>query len=516
MGTTESVTTARQPKTRTSRPWAVLAVLCLSLFMVVLDVTIVNVAIPTLGKDLGAGTTDLQWIVDAYTLVFSALLLALGHVGDRWGRKGALQAGIFLFAIASFLAARSSTIDQLIAARAFMGVGAALVFPATLAILVNTFTDLRQRAAAIGIWSATTGVAIATGPVVGGYLLEHFSWGSIFMVNLPVAVIALATGLWLLPTSRDPNAGTLDWTGFFLSAIGVALLVWAIIEGPREGWTSARVLASFAAAAVLLTLFVLWERRQIHPLLDVNVFKDMRFTAASVAVASAFFALFGFIFLITQYLQLVQGYSPFEAGLRTVPFAAATAVMSPIAIVLMHRFGTKLVVTAGLLLMGAGFAVASTSNAATSYVGPILISMLLGGSGLALATGPSTDSIMGSLSDEKAGVGSAVNDTTREIGGTLGVAVVGSVFASVFGPQLRDSLTALSVPADVAAKASESLGSALAMASQAPPELSARLVAAAKDAFVSGLSVGCYVAIAAVVIGAALTMAFLPARHASR
>ncbi len=501
--------------TTSSRPWAVLAVLCLSLFMVVLDVTIVNVALPTLGKDLGAGTTDLQWIVDAYTLVFSALLLALGHVGDRWGRKGAMQVGIFLFAVASFLAARSSTIDQLIAARAFMGVGAALVFPATLAILVNTFTDLRQRAAAIGIWSATTGVAIACGPVAGGYLLEHFSWGSIFMVNLPVAVIALVAGAFLLPTSRDPNAGSLDWVGFFLSAIGVALLVWAIIEGPREGWTSTKVLGCFAAAAILLTVFVLWERRQIHPLLDVSVFKDMRFTAASMAVATAFFALFGFIFLITQYLQLVKGFTPLEAGVRTVPFAAATAVMSPVAILLMHRFGTKLVVTAGLLLMGAGFAVASISNAQTAYVGPILISMLLGGSGLALATGPSTDSIMGSLADERAGVGAAVNDTTREIGGTLGVAVIGSVFASVFGPHLRDSLTALAVPADVAAQASTSLGAALAMAAQAPPQLSGRLIDAAKDAFVHGLSAGCYVAVGAVLVGAVVTLIFLPARHRS-
>jgi len=495
------------------RQWAVLAVLCLSLFMVVLDVTIVNVAIPTLGRDLGAGTTDLQWIVDAYTLVFAALLLAMGHVGDRWGRKGALQAGIVLFAFASLLAALSTTVSQLVAFRAFMGVGAALVFPATLAILVNVFTDLRQRAAAIGIWSATTGVAIACGPVVGGFLLEHFSWGSIFLVNLPVAAIAIVAGLVLLPTSRDPNAGTLDWMGFVLSAVGVALLVWAIIEGPRLGWTSTSVVACFIVAAILLTAFVVWETKRDHPLLDVRVFIDMRFTAASVAVASAFFALFGFIFLITQYLQLVLGYSPFEAGLRTVPFAAATAVMSPVAIVLMHRIGTKIVVTIGLLLMGAGFAVAATCDASSSYVGPILASMLLGGSGLAFATGPSTDSIMGSLSDDKAGVGSAVNDTTREIGGTLGVAVVGSVFASVFSPRLSDALAGLSVPADVAQQASESLGAALAVAAVAPPEVAKQLAIAAKDAFVSGLSTGCWVAVAAVVVGAVITALFLPARH---
>ena len=499
-----------------SRPWIVLAVLCLSLFMVVLDVTIVNVALPTLGQDLGADTTDLQWIVDSYTLVFASLLLAMGHVGDRWGRKGALQLGIALFALASLLASLSTNVEQLIAFRAFMGVGAALVFPATLAILVNTFTDLRQRAAAIGIWSATTGVAIACGPVAGGFLLEHFSWGSIFLVNLPVAAIAIAAGVVFLRTSRDPRAGRMDWVGFGLSAVGVALLVWAIIEGPRLGWTSAVVVTAFVTAAILIAAFVIWETRTAHPLLDVKVFVDMRFTAASVAVATAFFALFGFIFLITQYLQLVLGYSPLEAGVRTVPFAAATAVMSPIAIMLMHRVGTKVVVTIGLLLMGAGFALAATCDASSSYVGPILGSMLLGGAGLAFATGPSTDSIMGSLSDDKAGVGSAVNDTTREIGGTLGVAVVGSVFASVFGPQLRDALSLSGVPSATAEQASSSLSAAMAVAAQAPPEVSQVLMSSATDAFVSGLSAGCWVAVAAVVIGALVTAAFLPARHGNR
>ena len=472
-----------------------------------------NVALPTLARDLGAGITDLQWIVDSYTLVFSALLLALGHVGDRWGRKGALQAGILIFAGASLLAALSHTTGQLIAARALMGLGAALVFPATLAILVNVFRDRRERAAAIGIWSATTGVAIACGPVAGGFLLEHFSWGAIFVVNLPVALVALVTGIVLLPTSRDPEAGPLDRLGFLSSAVGIALLVWAIIEGPRIGWTSASVLSAFGASIVLLTAFVLWERRREHPLLDVSVFTNMRFTAASAAVATAFFALFGFIFLITQYLQLVLGYSPLEAGVRTVPFAAATAVASPIAITLMHRFGTKLVVSTGLLLMAAGFVIASRSDAATAYVGPILATMILGGAGLGFATGPATESIMGALPESKAGVGSAVNDTTREIGGTLGVAVVGSVFASLFGPHLRDSLNALAVPPEITNSASQSLGAALELAAQAPPALSGQLLTAAQNAFVSGLSAGCLVSAGAVIVGAVVALAFLPSRH---
>ncbi len=505
-------TTTPTPRTHRQR-WAILAVLCLSLLMVVIDNTIVNVALPTLSIELDASTTELQWIVDAYTLVFSALLLALGHFGDRFGRKLALQVGLVLFAATSVLAALSTTSTQLIGARALMGIGAALVFPATLAILVNVFTDTKERAAAIGIWSACTGLAVALGPVTGGWLLEHFAWGSIFLVNLPLAAIAIVGGWLLVPSSRDPQAGRLDHLGLILSAAGVALVVWSIIEAPHLGWTAPAVMIAGPAGIALLAAFAVWERRVAHPLLDVSLFRNMRFTAASLAVTAAFFALFGFIFLITQFLQLVQGYSPLEAGLRTLPFAIATGVTSPLAIVAMHRWGSKAVVTTGLAVMALGFVLASRVEVDTPYVGLTLASMVTMAIGLGLTTGPATESIMGALPPEKAGVGSAVNDTTREFGGTLGVAVVGSIFASVYGNALLTALAGVEVPDPALEAAGESMAAALAVAQSLPADAAVAVVTAAKESFVDGLAAGSLVAAAVALAGAAVALLFLPSRQ---
>lgn len=493
--------------------WWILAVLCLSLLMVVIDNTIVNVALPTLSSELDASTTELQWIVDAYVLVFAALLLAFGHFGDRFGRKLALQLGLVIFAATSLLAALSSTSTQLIGARALMGIGAALVFPATLAILVNVFTDTRERAAAIGIWSACTGLAVALGPVTGGYLLEHFAWGSIFLVNLPVAAIALIAGWLLVPSSRDPNVGGMDYPGLVLSATGVGLVVWSIIEAPHRGWTSATVAVTGTAGIATLVGFVLWERRCQHPLLDVSLFRNARFSAASTSVAAAFFALFGFIFLITQYLQLVQGYSPLEAGIRTLPFAIATGATSPLAIMAMHRWGSKLVVATGLTVMALGFVLASRLDTDTPYFGLTVVSMVTIAIGLGLATGPATESIMGSLPLEKAGVGSAVNDTTRELGGTLGVAVVGSVFASFYGATLVDALNGTGLQAALAEKAEESVAVALAIAASLPSPLGAKVTLAAQESFISGLAAGSLIAAGVAAAGAVCAAVWLPARQ---
>ena len=506
--------TAADNPSRTHRlRWWTLGVLCLSLLIVVIDNTIVNVALPTLSAELNASTSELQWIVDAYTLVFAALLLALGHVGDRYGRKLALQLGLVLFAATSLLAALATTSGQLIGARALMGIGAALVFPATLAILVNVFTDTRERAAAIGIWSACTGLAVALGPVTGGYLLEHFDWGAIFLVNLPVAAVAILAGWLLVPSSRDPEAGRMDWLGLVLSALGIGLVVWAIIEAPHLGWTSAAVVAGGLLGAALLAGFVAWERRLVHPLLDVRLFRNARFSAASVSVAAAFFALFGFIFLITQYLQLVQGYSPLEAGLRTLPFAIATGVTSPLSIVAMHRWGSKLVVTAGLAVMAVGFVLASRLEVDTPYLGLTLVSMVTIAIGLGLTTGPATESIMGALPADRAGVGSAVNDTTRELGGTLGVAVVGSAFASLYGAALVDALSRSGLPAQTIAAAEESMAAALAVAGQLPLALATDVTTAARDAFIVGLSAGSLVAAGVAAAGAVAAALWLPARQ---
>ncbi|MDP1878403.1 MAG: DHA2 family efflux MFS transporter permease subunit [Actinomycetota bacterium] len=496
------------------RRWAILAVLCLSLLMVVIDNTIVNVALPTLSEDLDASISELQWVVDAYTLVFAALLLAFGHFGDRFGRKLALQLGLVLFAATSLLAAFATTSGQLIGARALMGVGAAFIFPATLAILVTVFTDRRERATAIGIWSACTGLAVALGPVTGGYLLEHFSWGSIFLVNLPVAAIALGLGAVLVPTSRDPQSGPMDHLGLVLSAAGVGLLVWAIIEAPHRGWTSAPIAVAGTTGLVMLAAFAVWERRNAHPLLDVTLFRNLRFTAASLSVTTAFFALFGFIFLITQYLQLVQGYSPLEAGLRTLPFAVATGVTSPLAMVAVRRFGTKSVVATGLAVMALGFVMASRVDVDTPYLGLTVSSMVTMAVGLGLTTGPATESIMGALPPAKAGVGSAVNDTTRELGGTLGVAVVGSVFASVYGAAVLDALGNLGLPDEVLATVQESVAAGLGVAGTLPADVAPAVAAAAQAAFVDGLSAGSLVAAAVAFAGAIVALALLPARAA--
>src|SRR5262245_21313984 len=379
------------------RRWAILAVLSLSVFLVVVDNTIVNVALPTLSRELGASTSQLQWIVDAYSLVFAGLLLAAGSLGDRFGRKGALQLGLAAFGLTSVLAPFSGTAEQLIAARAAMGIGAALVFPATLAILTNVFTDPVERAKAIGLWAGVSGIAVALGPVTGGWLLEHFWWGSAFFVNVPIVAVALVAGRVLLPTSRDTRAGRFDPLGLILSIAGVTTLVYTVIEAPRHGWTAPVTLGGFLVALVLLAGFIAWELHRDDPMLDVSVFRNARFSAASAAVAVAFFALFGFIFLITQYFQFVRGYSTLSAGLHTLPFAVAAAIVAPIAPRLASRFGSTRIVAAGLALMAGGFLVGATTTVTSAYWGPVVLTMVLIAGGLGLTTAPATDAIMGAL-----------------------------------------------------------------------------------------------------------------------
>ncbi len=495
------------------RRWAILGVLNLSVFLVVVDNTIVNVALPTLSRDLDASTSDLQWIVDAYSLVFAGLLLAFGSLGDRFGRKGALQLGLVLFALFSVVAASVDTAGQLLAARAAMGIGAAFVFPATLAILTNVFRDPSERAKAIGIWAGTAGLAVALGPITGGWLLEHYWWGSVFFVNVPIVAFALAVGGRLLPKSKDPHAGRLDPIGLVTSIAAIGLLVFTVIEAPRYGWGTGRTIGGFVASAVLLTAFILWERRRTDPMLDVEVFKNPRFSAGSVSIAIAFFALFGFVFLITQYFQLVRGYSTLTAGIHTLPFAFGAGIASPLGAQLALKLGTKVIVAAGLVMMALGFVWATTLGADTAYWGPVVGSMLLIAVGLGLTTAPATEAIMGSLPREKAGVGSAMNDATRELGGTLGVAVMGSVFSSVYGPKVADLLGSTPLPGAAVDVARESVTAAAAVAAQAPAIAQQPILEAASTAFLDGMHAGSWVAAGAALVGAVLAYLFLPARH---
>jgi EmrB/QacA subfamily drug resistance transporter len=480
--------------------------------LVVVDNTIVNVALPTISRDLNASITDLQWVVDAYTLAFAGLLLVGGNLGDRLGRRRMLQAGLALFAVTSLGAAIAHSSGQLIAARAAMGLAAALIYPATLAILNNVFTNPRERAMAIGIWSGVSGLAVAVGPVSGGLLLAHFSWGSVFYVNVPVVIVALVAGRALLPESRDPNAGRFDPLGALLSAAGISLLTWSVIEAPRHGWASAPTAGGIAGALAILAVFAWHQSRRPDPMLDVRLFRNPRFTAASASIALAFFGLFGFIFLITQYFQAVRGYAPLRAGVATLPFAIVTGALSPVAIIAMKRFGTKLVVAAGLLLMASGFVVAATTPELAGYWGRIVTAMALMAAGLALTTSPATDAIMGALPPDKAGAGSAVNDTTREVGGTLGVAIVGSVLSSAYGSHVASSLTRLGAPHAAVDVARQSIEAGLTVSARFPGALSPAAGEATRQAFMSGLHAGSFVAAVATAVAALVALAFLPSR----
>ena len=499
-----------------ARRWWILTILCLSVFLVVVDNLIINVAIPTLARELGATTSGLQWIVDSYALVFAGLLLACGGLADRFGRKLMMQIGMTLFGIFSAWAAFTNTTGALITARGFLGIGAALVFPGTLAILIDVFRNPVERAKAIGVWSAVSGAAVAFGPVTGGLLLKYFWWGSVFLINIPIVIIALILQWRFVPESKDPSAERLDIAGFLLSIAFVSLLVYTVIEAPHRGWSSTASVAGFIGTFILLGTFIWRELNTSHPLLDVRVFRDMRVTAATSSISIAFFSLFGFTFLVTQYFQFVRGYDPLESGLRTLPFAVGAGVTSPFAARLALRFGPKRVVPVGLLFMGAAIIWVGTQNANSAYFGPIVSSMVLMACGLALVTSPASESVMGSLPRDMAGVGSAINDTSREIGGTLGVAIIGSIFATTYGPKIVELLTPFNLPETALSAAGESVGAAFAVSEQVgDATLSNAIRDIASSSFLDGFQAACTTVGAVAIFGAILALRFLPARVAN-
>jgi EmrB/QacA subfamily drug resistance transporter len=508
--------TSRRPATRPARKRITLLALCLAAFIISLDVTIVNVALPSLIRQTGATTTDLQWVVDAYNLVFAALVLVAGSLSDRLGRKGMLLAGLGVFGVASLAGSLASSTGQLTGARAIMGLGAAMMFPATLSLLTNVFTARRERAAAIGLWGATTGVGIATGPIIGGWLLEHYWWGSVFLFMVPVAAGVAALAAWAVPTSRDPRIPKTDWRGLILSAAGMGVLVLGIIQAPGWGWGSARTLGTLAAGAGLLAAFAAAEARTAHPMLDIALFRNPRFTAASGSVAIAFFALNGFIFLATQYFQIVKGYGPLGTGVRLLPVAGSVAVASVTGTRLAVRIGNKIIVGGGLTLFCAALLWISTVSQTTSY-GVIAAQMIVFGTGMGLTQSPATEAIMGAVPKHKAGVGSAVNDATRLFGGTLGVAVIGSVAASLYTSRLAATLPA-GLPARAITAARGSVGGAVIAARNASQAGSAQLGSRLKDAailaFLHGFAGGCLVAGAVAAVGALVAIFLLPARPA--
>jgi EmrB/QacA subfamily drug resistance transporter len=497
------------------KPLTLLA-LTLTAFIISVEILIVNVALPALMQELSASTAQMQWVVDAYSLSFAALVLAGGSLGDRRGRKGVLLAGLAVFAASCGWATMTDSPTHLIIARAVMGVGAAMMFPATLSILVNVFTERTERAAAIGLWGTVTGFGVAAGPIVGGWLLEHYWWGSIFAFMAAVAVAIAPLIIWAVPTSKDPHTPPVDAPGLLLSSAGLALLVYAIIEAPAWGWSSPKAMAVLAAGATLLLAFILIERRVAHPLLDISLFANARFSAASASVAISFFALQGFIFVITQYLQLVKFYSPFSMGMRLLPMAFSVAASSIIGTKLAVRIGNKIVVAGGLVLFGLGLLWASRNSAATSYA-TIAGEMVALGVGVGLASAPATEAIMGAVPEAKAGVGAAVNDATRLFGGTLGVAVIGSVASSLYTSRLESTIAAGTSAGDgPIAAAMRSFGAALQVSEQliatGSAEAGKGLLDAATAAYLHSMTGASLVAAGVSFLGALVALLFLPAR----
>ena len=486
----------------------ILLVLCLSLLAGVIDNTVLNTALPTLARVLHAGTSSLQWIVDGYTLCFAALLIPAGALGDRYGRRRSLIGGLVVFALGSLAASFAPNAGVLIADRVLMGLGAAFVMPATLSILNAVFPP-RERAQAIAAWSAVAGVGIIIGPTLGGLLLAQFWWGSVFLVNVPIVVIALAGVLWVVPETAEPGRCSLDVIGTLLVAGALVAMVDAIIEAPSRGWTGLGTLGEVAVGLGALAIFVWWELRVESPLIDLRIFSSRAFSAASGSITVTFFALFGSLFVFTQYLQLVHGYSPLSAGVRALPFAFATGVMSPLSPVLAKRLGNRAVISAGLALMGLGLLDLSTAQVATGYPA-LALAVAIMGAGMGLVMAPASSTIMTTVPAHQASAGSAVNDTIREVGGTLGVAIVGSLAAAIYRSRLSTKLAAHHTPGFVAHVATSSIAAADAIGKSIGGARGGEIVQAARATFTTAMALGMRVAGGIAVAAAQAAIAVIP------
>ncbi len=487
--------------------WWTLAVLCLSLLIVMVGNTSLNVALPSLSRDLGASNSELQWLVDAYSLVFAGLLFAAGNLGDRYGRKGILQIGLVLFGLStSYAATMAETAGQLIGARVAMGAAAAMVMPATLSIITNVFPP-SERARAVATWAGISGGGAAIGPLLSGFVLEHGGWNDVFAVNIPFVVAALLLGALIVPRSRGEHHTPLDIPGALLSAVGLSAVVYAIIEGPVHGWLAARTLGVGGLGCAVLAAFVWWELRAEDPMLDVRLFRIGAFGTSSLILTMVFFALMGTFFSMSQMLQLVWEYTPLEAAVRLLPISAAMMVAAPQSARLAARYGKRRVVATGMWMIAAGIAVVASVGVIENY--PVLISgFVVMAFGMGLAMSPTTDLLMSTVPRDKAGMGSAMNDTTRELGGSLGVAIFGSLLASHYTGGLAGVLD--SVPEAVRPVVSSSLAGALSVAEQAPGGRGAALADAARVAWVDGFGFSLLVAAVVVAVAGMVAWRFLP------
>ncbi len=487
-----------------SRRGLVLLVLSMAVLIINLDGTILNVALPSIVSSLGASSSQLQWIVDAYVVVLAGLLLVAGTLGDHIGRKRVFLTGLLIFAVGSSASAFSSSPLKLILARSLMGIGAAAIMPSTLSILTNVYTDSQERARAIGLWSGTNGMGLAIGPVVGGWLLAHFWWGSVFLINVPIAIIVGAAAVVFVPDSKNLDAKRPDPLGALLSLLAPGLLLWGIIDAPMRGWGSPLIVGAILTSLVIMGTLVLWERRTSHPMLELWFFHSRRFSVAVAGLALTIFALSGGLFLLTQYLQFCLGYSALQTGLRITPIAVILLIVASLSSMAVRWVGTKIVVFVGMVCITSGLGMLAFTTVHSTYMNSLPSFILMGiGSGLCVA--PCTESVMGSVPTSLAGVGSATNSTALQIGSALGVAVLGSLLNTRYQDRLGELFAAYPVPAPIRRATESSLGGALEVAKRLGGGIGIQLKDAARSAYVSGMvfsvSIGAVLAgVAAVVV----------------
>ncbi|MCW2859847.1 MAG: putative transport protein [Actinoallomurus sp.] len=502
------------------RRWAALAVLCLSLLIIVMANTSLLVAAPAMTTDLGLSSSDLQWVIDAYTVPYAALMLVMGAIGDKYSRRGALLAGLVVFAAGSVTGSLAHSTATVITARAVMGVGAAMIMPATLSLLTATFPR-RERARAITVWTATSGLAIAAGPLLAGWLLQSHAWGFTFLINVPVAGVAVVAALIVVPPSRAGDQGPLDLTGGLLSIVFLSALVYMIIEGPRFGWGPGAITAAVTAGAGLAA-FVVWELRHPRPILDVRRFGDRAFAGSNLAVTLFFLAAFGSIYYLTQHLQFVLGYGPLSTGVRLLPLAGAVFAGAAVTGLLVPRAGMKVTVVLGMALGTAGILLLTRVGDGSGY-GDFLAPLLLLGVAIGLSVSPCTDAIMGAFPEKQLGVGGAVNDTSLELGGSLGIAILGSILAGTYTDQIGRGLASATggrLPAPASEAARESIGGALTVAQKiaatAGPRQAEPLVRAADHAFAHAVAHTSLVGGVILGVGTVLVALLLPRARPGR
>lgn len=494
-----------------SSPWIALSFLCLAVLILGIDDTILSLALPAIAREFMASISELQWMINAYLLAFVALLLTMGALGDRFGRKRMFQLGLVVFGLASLAAAFSTSMTMLIACRALMGVAGAMILPQTLSIIRATFTDPKARGQAIGIWAGMFALGYGIGPVVGGILMEHFEWRSVFFLNIPVAIITLAGGYFFIQESRDQSAPRLDPIGVILSITGLSALVYGIIEVGGEGWTEGSVIASICIGIIILVIFALWEIRSDHPMLPMRFFKNMSFTGANVAMTLVSFGAISLLFFLSQFFQSVQGHTALEAAWRMLPTAVFSLIASIVAIQIARGLGLKLPVCLGLLIGGFGLLYLSFSDTNASYLW-VFGGLSLTAIGIGMVYSPCTDSIMGSLPERKAGIGSAMDSTVQQLGGVLGIAILGAILNATYLHKIADMEVIASLPKEAYEAIRNSIQSAHIVAEQFPEDISRQITSGTSEAFTSGMNEALLIAAIVMMVAAVITLFILPNR----